>query len=254
MSNPIYIKYRRPNASQAHSDSGRRFLLRRAVIQWLMKREDTPGAIGLDVPTGMVSDRADIAALWSSPVRIEKRNLLMPSRSLVVVCALTRSECYAASVNPDALINEMRYIKKRLVSLEEIIRQEEPLLRDTHSLFEEYADWDYEHSQNMEYQTCRARAKEISEKLYRGTRMERIQRNKIANELYVAIPEGILFPDEVMPEWGIITVSEDYVARMERKAPVKEASPDAQLHLAQKIAASNRDYLTAAMGFRKRKR
>ena len=252
MANPIYIKYKRPNSRQIQSDSGRRFLLRRAVVQWLLKRGEAPDSIGFDVPTGLASDRSDIAALWSSPVRIEKRNILMPHKSLVVVCALDRKECYAASVNPDALVNEMRYIKRRLTAIEEKIREEEPHLRDSHSLFEEYADWDYEHSTNEEYHACRKREKEISEKLYRGTRMERIQRNNIANELYVAIPEGIIFPDEVMPGWGIITVSEKYIARLERKAPEREASQDAQLHLAQKIAAANRDYLTAALGIKKR--
>lgn len=252
MSNPIYIKYKRPNTRQEQSDAGRRFLLRRAVIQWLMKRGNAPDSLGIDVPTGLASDRADVAALWSEPIRIERRNLLVPSKSLLVVCALDRKECYAASVNPDALLNEMRAVQRQLKILEERIRQEEPTLRDPHVLFEEYADWDYEHSRNEEYQSCRRQLREIHEKLFRGTRMERLQKNRAANELYVAFPEGVIFPDEVMPGWGVITVSQDYSIFMERKAPEVDASPDAQVHLAQKIAAANREYLTAALGLKRR--
>lgn len=253
MANPVYLKYRRPNARQAASEAGRRFLLRRAVVQWLFSQGNRPDGFALDVPTSMTSDRGDVAAFWSVPVRIDRRTLLSPLRTCIVICALDRKECYAASINPDALYNELSSLRKELSLLEEQIRRQEPELRDSHSLFEEYAEWDYAHSQNPQYQISRNRMLEISEKLYRGTRMERIQKNVAATELYVAIPEGTVFTDEVMPGWGVLSVSPDGLVTQERPAPLQTPSPEAQLHLVQKIAQGAAEYMLAGLGLRRRK-
>lgn len=250
-----YLKYRRPSARQAQTDAGQRFLLKRTVLQWFVSQHKAPDALATDVPTSMNADRADVAAVWDGTVKTSSgRKLLVPQKSCVVVCALSRRECYAASINPDALVNELTALRKRLTILEENIRRDEPELRDTHTLFEEYADWDYEHSQNQEYHDCKKRTTEIEEKLYRGTRMERIQHNRAANQLYLAIPEGTVFPDEVMPDWGVLTVSPDYKITVERVAPDHETIPEVQLHLAQQIAISATDYLLAGQGIRGRRK
>ncbi len=250
-----YVKYRKPSQRQAQTDTGRRFLLRRTVIQWLIAQHGAPNAIATDVPTGMTADRADVAAIWESTTKTPSgRKLLTPSKSCVVVCALTRRECYAASINPDAIVNELVALRKQLSKLESTIRQEEPELRDSHVLFEEYAEWDYERSQNQEYHDCKKRVNEIETKLFRGTRMERIQHIHAANQLYLAVPEGTIFPDEVMPDWGVLTVSPDHIVTVERIAPNQDAIPEIQAHLAQQIAIAATDYLLAGQGIRARKK
>lgn len=249
---PRYVKFRRPSPRQSETEAVKRLLLRRAVLRWLTGQRNSPDGFAMDVPTALTTDRADVAAFWAGQARFQRRNLAVPTRTCAVVCALTRRECYAASINPDALANELAALRRRMSVLEGVIRSQEPELRDSRALFEEYADWDYGHSQNTEYQKSRERVQEISEHLYRGTRMERIQQNGVANELYLAIPEGTVFTDEVMPGWGVLTLSPDGAITLERPAAEHAALPELQRHLAQQIAAAASGYVLAGLGLHRK--
>lgn len=250
MSKIPYVKYRRPNAHQSCSESGRRFLLRRSALQWFLSRSDRPDAFAVDVPSGMNTDRADIGLVWMDRRRIQRKNILVPGRTCVVVCALSREECYAASINPDALSNERIALTKRMERLEARIRKEEPELRDCHSLFEEYAYWDYGRTRNEEYLSCSARLKEVNETLFRGTKMERLQQSRVANVHYLAIHEGTVFVEEVMKSWGVLTISPDGKVSVARKAPVVDALPHAQEHFSNEVAVCASAYVRAGMGLR----
>ncbi len=244
-----YIKYRRPTERQRQSVSGRRYLLRRGVVSWLSRGKSSHNlAVGLEVPTGLSGDLADVAAFWSGTRTQGGRRLLEVKRSCLVVCALDRAECYAASINPDLLFEELCQCRARKESLEEEIRRTEPQLRDNHTLFEEYADWHYEETQNPEYLKCIHRAKELEDKLYRGTRMDRLRRCEAGDLLYLAVPEGVVRPEEVMPGWGVLSMSAEGKMSVLREALPQDVRPAMRNHLGIQIALRASEFVCAGMG------
>ena len=248
MAKLTYLKYRRPTAKQSQGEAGRRHLLCRSVLEWMSRGVPVPEVVAVDVPTSMSGDKADVVGSWMGQKSQGGRKYLFPRASLAVVCALSRKECYAACVNPEGLASELLFLQSQMASLEESIRQEEPQLRDGHFLFEEYAEWNYEASRNPRYQACRQRRQEIEHLLYHGTRMERIAQAGVANFLYLAIPEGVVFVEEVMPQWGVITVGPEGEARVARKAPEQKLRGKALEHLTLQAAVRNTLYLHAGFG------
>ncbi|MGN0867285.1 MAG: hypothetical protein ACI4SG_06380 [Oligosphaeraceae bacterium] len=248
MAKLTYLKYRRPTAKQSQGEAGRRHLLCRSVLEWMSRRTPAPEVVAVDVPTAMNGDKADVVGIWMGRKAQGSRKYLLPRASMAVVCALSRKECYAACVNPEGLASELLFLRSQMAALEEGIRREEPQLRDGHFLFEEYAEWNYEGSRNPKYQECLRRRREIEHMLYHGTRMERIAQAGVADFLYLAIPEGVIFVEEVMPQWGVVTVSPEGEARVARKAPEQKTRGKALEHLTLQAAVRNTLYLHAGFG------
>ena len=244
-----YLRYRKPSARQAESQRGRRMALRRRILEWLCSLPDPPTAIGYDVPVNGTHNRADIAAFWS---RREKNGTLVPVRSIAIVCALDRRECWAAGVNPDSLLLELHNLKKQINDLETTIRQQEPSLRDSNVLFDEYAEWDYSRSRNGEYHQALRHRHALEGRLYHGTRGERLKESGILDEVYVAIPEGTLLAGEPMGSCGLLVVpiNADEPVRLEVKPKALETTVPRRMQLVQWLAASALPYLRAANGLR----
>ena len=209
-----------------------------------------PTGYACEVSTRFQLDRVDIAAFWSTPHRLNHQLVLVPDRTAVILCVLNREECRAVGANPDELYQELAACRAKLPELEAQIRREEPELRDDHVLFEEYADWDYVHSQNPDYQGARLHCEELEGQLYHGTRLERIARNAVADDLYLAVPQGAMLADEVMPGWGVLSVppnsSEALV--LERSPKPQNCTPENRAHLIQNIAAAATEYVNAGHG------
>jgi len=242
-----YLRYRKPSARQAESQRGRRMALRRRVLEWLCNLPEPPTAIGCDVPVNGVHNRADVAAFWS---RREKNGMIVPVRAIAIVCALDRHECWAAGINPDSLVLELRNLKRRITDLESAIRQQEPSLRDANVLFDEYADWDYSRSHNTEYHLAVKHRHSLEGRLYHGTRGERLKGSGCLDEVYVAIPEGTLLADEAMGSCGLleVPVNEGEPVRLEVKPKALETTVSRRMQMVQFLAASALPYLRAGNG------
>ena len=255
---PANLRYRKPSLRQLTSSTGRRWAMRRQVLAWLLTQHPHPSGFSCEVATALQHDQADVAAFWSAPRNVGSRRQLEPIRTVVVVVALTREECYAVGINPEALQNELRYTRRQLLRLQETIRRTEPNLKDDGVLFEEYAEWHYEKSQNSEYQELRRACKKLEEQLFHGTRMERMSRNVVADECYLAVPEGVLLRDEAPPGWGLLVVppAGDYGygnAILECPATPQACAPMTRLHLVQNIALTAGECVRAVLRLRKKK-
>ena len=254
---PANLRYRRPSLRELTSSTGRRWALRRQVLAWLIARHPHPSGFSCEVATALQHDQVDVAAFWSQPhAAAGGRRQLEPVRTAVVVVALTREECYASGVNPEALQNELRYCRSQLTKLQEKIRQTEPELRDDGVLFEEFAEWHYENSRNAEYQEMQRAVRRLEEQLFHGTRMERMSRNVVADECYLAVPEGVLLRDEAPPGWGLLVIPpagpHDYgSAILECPATPRECPMAMRLHLVQNIARTATDCVRAVLKLRK---
>ena len=236
-----------------HSRAGLRAQMRRMVLTWLAAQSPAPTGCACEVPTrGNRSNLVDVAAFWSATRRRQGRAFQLPVRTALVLCVLSREECWNAGANPEELYRELAECHAALPSLEARIRAEDPELRDDYMLFEEYAVWNYDRARNPEYQRLRLRCQFLEEELFRGTRMERIGRSDCADELYLAAPEGCVTAAQVMPGWGVLSVSNDGKTPITllRPAEPQRCLPEARLQLVQAIAAAASDFVLAGYGTR----
>ena len=208
--------------------------LQRAVLAWLASLAPTAAAVR--VPTRLAKFRADAAAFWSAP---RKKRLLLPERTVVVEARATRASCWPECSGSEEIVPELRRVHKWREELEAEIRKNEPWLLDSDVLFPEIEYWNYSGTKNPEYAKCIARIRNYEQALYRGSRFERIQRANVANELYMAVPEGMILPDELADGWGLLYIGKKFSVTVVRKAPVRECPQENMLHLSQNIAASS---------------
>ena len=215
--------------------------LQRASLAWLASLNPTAAAIR--VPTRLAKFRAGAAAFWSSPGR---HRLLQPDRTVVVEERVSRHECWPECSDTEMILPSYRECQAARKEMEAAIRKEEPHLLDSDVLFPEIEYWNYEKTANPDYKPCLAKLAEFESALYRGSRFERIREGAVANELYLAVPAGLIRPDELAEGWGLLYVSDDLSVEVVCEAARFDCPREHMLHLSQNIAASSlRDVLFA---------
>lgn len=194
-------------AEQAHLPPGK---LRQAALAWLASEQ--ADAVGLDVATNYKRFRAPVGAFWASPERPAARSMLLELKP-------SRDACWPDHVQSQNLLPELRELKRERITLEAEIRQAEPHLRCSESLFEEYAEWHYDKSQNLEYVKLSEQISRVQAAIYRGTRFERLASARMANELYLVIPKGAVQGYELAEGWGLLWVDDNLQISVEVPAP-----------------------------------
>ncbi|MFT5128917.1 MAG: hypothetical protein ACI8W8_002536 [Rhodothermales bacterium] len=196
-------------------DSTRRMgpkALRRAALAWLLEQD--PVALALRVPTSYRRYLADAAAFWDLDADGTQRTVVIETRR-------SREACWPDHVRSEAILPELRRHKRERGVREQSIREDESHLRESATLFEEYADWNYAGSSDAEYHSILADIAKAEKAIYRGTRFELLCRAEMASELYLAVPERTVHPHELAADWGLIWVAEDLSTTLISKAQPK---------------------------------
>ncbi len=228
----------------------RRSVLRLGVLQWLFAAE-APDGVAFDVPARAVGLKADLVASWHMAQRQKKfkMSLLVPQRVMLILCAETRTECWPECAHPEEILGEIARLRLEMQHAEKEIRSREPHLLDNNVLFEEFAVWNYGKSKNLDYQQLRSRMQSLESSLYKGTRLEKIARLGLADELYLAVPESELHPEELIAEWGLLSVGKDLQVKVLRESGRHQALPEARMHLVQNMLCAGRNALLESQGF-----
>lgn len=217
--------------------------LQRAALAWLAS--GFPTAAATRVPTRLAKFRADAAAFWSTP---RKNRLLQPERTVLVEARATRGSCWPECSGSEEIVPQLRLEQERRQAFEAEIRIREPHLLDSDVLFPEIEYWNYSGTKNPEYKICLRRIRDYERALYRGSRFERIHRADVANELYLAVPEGLIHPNELAEGWGLLYVCRNLSVKVIKKALPQECPQENMLHLSQNIAASSLNDVLFAHG------
>ena len=227
--------------------------LRLAVLRWLFAAPDSaPTAVSFDVKVRLLGVQADLLASWH-PAQYQtnvKRKLQVPKRIIFVICAADRASCWPACARRDEILKQCSALRLQMQEMEKDIRSKEPHLLDNNMLFEEYAEWNYGKSVNSDYQELRAQLSQLETALYKGTPLEKIVRLKLADELYLAVPEGVLRPEELRQPWGLLTVSRDLQLRVRREGLPQSMQTEMRRHMIQNMLISQRDRLLEHMGLK----
>jgi hypothetical protein len=231
--------------------SRQRFELRRASLKWLLET-GRPTAAALDVVTRISKFRADIAAFWSQPVRnvLDEgpNQILRPVRTAIVQCCLTRAECWPDCVRSQELLPKLCQLKEQAQEAEAEIRRNEPELRDGAALFEEYAVWRYEDTANPEYHRLRRAIAKTEHAIYRGSQFERIRQAALADQLYLAVPEGLILPRELADGWGLLWIRNDMQVTVAQSPETRNCLDANRMHLVQNMAAASADTMRCLIG------
>ncbi|QSH40350.1 hypothetical protein P0136_00115 [Lentisphaerota bacterium ZTH] len=206
--------------------------LRQAVLKWLVGL--SPAGIGVKVPTRIKKYQVEAAAFWSCQDKLKKR----AEKTLLVEVMHDRDHCWPDCSDLDTLLHNIRSLKEEKLRLEEVIRKEEPELKDRDTLFDEYQRWNYTASKNRQYQRCIKQIDRAHHSLYKGSRLELIRQAHVADYIYVAVPEGTIHPHELVDGWGLLYVKPDGEIIEEKKAQRQTCSAENRMHLIQNIAAS----------------
>lgn len=229
--------------NQTKSDKVSPKQLQRAVLGWLVPQK--PTGVGVNVPTRFSRFQADIAAFWSKP----RRKHLVPGKTMIVEIRRNRQQCWPHCANHNELLPELKKLKSIKNSLEADIRRNEPELKDTDNLFDEFETWRYEESKNQEYHKCRRDIEIVEQALYQGSRFERIRQSHLADLLYLAVPENSVHPHEIADGWGLLFIS-GFNVKVVKEAENWNCPEENKFHFIQQIAASDKKHLLFAHGIR----
>lgn len=232
------------NKTTESKDAIKAFELKRAVMGWLIPQ--APSGFALGVPTRISKFKADIAAFWSVP----KKKLMKPEKTVIIEVRHDRENCWPECSRKEELLPKLREIKELKKSLEEKIRRDEPHLKDTDNLFDEYESWDFTKTKNRDYHKCCRQIDDTEHALYNGSRFEQIRRANTADYLYLAVPSGTVHQHELADGWGLLYIEKDMSVKLV-KGPDKWTCPeDNKLHLIQNIAISSSKCVLFANGIR----
>jgi hypothetical protein len=230
--------------------NGRR-AIQRAVLRWL-EETTAPTGMAADVITRVSRLKADVAAFWSQPERNPHNEgphrIMRPVRTTLVQCHLEREECWPDCTRSNEILPKLKAMKAEMAQVQETIHQTEPHLRDGNSLFVEYAEWRYEESTNPDYHRLRRAIEKLEHGLYHGTKFERIRQAQVADCLYLAVPSGLVEPDEMADGWGLLWVEQDLTVRERVPAEARDCMAENRMHLIQNLAAACRDHTLMAHG------
>ncbi len=224
-----------------------RQLLSRAVVRWLYEN-DAPTGFGLGANTRISRFKADVAAFWSESMRNPHEEgptqILRPQRTMIVECFVDRDQCWPDCTRAAELVPQLEASKREKTRLEQLIKKREPELRDGNVLFEEYAEWRYEDSENRDYHKVQREIIKLERALLRGTAFEQICSAEVADQLLLAVPAGTVDAREMADGWGLLWVHDDLSVTLEKQPEMRDCIPANRLHLVQNIAAAaSRDAL-----------
>ena len=236
--------------------AGKRQSVRRALLRWLY-RNHVPTGCATNVPTRITRFRADVAAFWSraerNPHSEGPGQLLIPEYTALFQCHLDREECWPDCVRSDGdIAGELRQLKQQLEQVEREIRDTEPELRETCSLFDEYAEWRYEDSEDGRYHRLKRQIEKAEHALYSGTKFERIRQAALATHLYLVVPAGVVVPAELADGWGLLWVNDDLSITVKSTPAPRECLRDHRLHLVQNVAGAAAADVLFVNGVRRR--
>lgn len=245
-------------ASSVSKNNQERLRLRQAVASWLAARRPKPSGLGFDVETIGGRLKVDVAACWlqnpkHNDTSADNGGEALKLRHAIVLCCPTRESCWPECSSAEAIVAEVSRLSAEAEAEECKIREQEPELRADDVLFEELALWEYERSVNPRYQELRQRLAELEGMLYKGTRLERLTLRPMAEKMYIATPAGLLQPNELRRDWGLLWVDSDKGAELVRDGKPHNCQPTDQMKLLNNILASTMDMMLALPVPRRRK-
>ncbi len=205
--------------------------IRRAVLGFLAAMR--PDGIGLDFPLGVGRLRADAGSYFMASIRKK----MTVTRTILVLSGVNRDIFRVDIAKEEALRNELSREQSLRIELEQRLRVEEPELKKP-CLFSEIEEWDFSATRNHAYKDCLRNIERLELALKYGNKFERLMLENTADEYYLAVPVGLVQPEEIPEKWGFAIVQPDFSVTVVRPAQVCGSTPEKRMDFALRAASA----------------
>lgn len=213
-------------------------VMRQAALGFLATKH--PAGLATLVPTRSRKYKVAAAAFWT---RENSRGKSVEKTTVIEICN-ARERCFAEYADQQPLLDAIAELRIRREKLQAEIRITEPHLADADDLFSEFRTWRYHESKNPSYQKLCRKIEKLQRILHNGSRLEKIRRANAADNLYLAVPDGLVAPDEIIFGWGLLYIKDNGEVKEICRPSLQYCEPDKRNMLALNIgAASARDVL-----------
>ncbi len=221
-----------PVVSSPESDRLRPQDLQQLALGFLCSLE--PDAVAAQVPARFRKYQVAAAGFWRGGGR--GREVV---RTAVVVVHDSLEHCFAECADREARLGAIRELRADKERLEAEIRIREPELGASDDLFAEYRSWNYAQSRDPEYRELCRQLEKLQHSLCQGSRLEHIRRTGVADLCYLAVPAGLVAPDEIAAGWGLVYLAPGRTFELIREAePQMTVTAGGRSVLAQNIAVA----------------
>lgn len=130
-------------------------------------------------------------------------------RTIVVECKASRADFLRDDLQVDALLLERERLleRKRAIETQLIPVHEPQLCRTNEALFAESAEWEFERSRLLPYRRVLRDLARVEGRLHGQTKFNLIARWRLADQLWLLAPSGVVRAREVPPGWGLAECS-----------------------------------------------
>lgn len=179
--------------------------LKQLAAAWLLSKGCR--AVGTEVPCPIARFRVDAAGYAELAPTLALAH--GQGRTIIVECKASRADFLRDDLQVDPLLRERERLlaRKREIETDLIPVHEPQLCRASEALFSESAEWEFERSRLLPYRRVLRDLARIEERLHGQTKFNLIARWRLANELWLLAPSGVVRSREVPPGWGLAECS-----------------------------------------------
>ena len=217
-------------------------LLKRAALAFLGSLN--PTGLAMDVPTRCRKYVVDGAAFWAEP---DRKGIMQAVRTAIVETRMEKALCNTCG-NPGEIMALLTEARKEKEALEASIREKEPSLMDSDSLFSEHAVWNYKKSRNPAYKELLKKIVLLEHTLFHGSKFDKLRKGKVASEFYLLVPEGEVLPDSIAESWGLVVLRKDLTFHLVKEAAIQDCPESHCRHLAFNIGKCSLNSVLFAQG------
>ncbi len=225
--------------------------LKRLALEYLRRRGGQ--ALATEVRCPIARYRVDVAGYLDTDPEAGngaggRRPRRCEPRTVMIECKQTRADFLRDRRDADRLLDLRQELERMRRAIEERrIKVHEPHLRQSGSaLFPELEDWDFGASRLRAYHRLLRRIRRLETQLYGETKFFTIARYRLADELYLAAPRGMIKRRELPRGWGLLECPRRRLGRAgpgvvlsaSVDAPPQRSRADFRLRLLRNIAVA----------------
>ncbi len=188
--------------------------LKRMALAFLRQRGCLAAAQEVRCPIGrFIIDVAGYQDRQPKPPGQPRPFERVPPRTIVIEC----KQCRADFLRDDRQVEKLLCKRDDLLALRRSIEEHqvkafEPQLRlNGSSLFQELEEWDFSASRLPSYRSVMTKLRRVEKSLHGQTKFCLIAQYRLADEMYIAAPRGMVKPRELPIGWGLLEVSADWL-------------------------------------------
>jgi hypothetical protein len=217
--------------TQAHRD------LKRLALLWAQTNGFRIAAAEVSLPNHRV--RMDVAAYQPQRVREVRRGRVVSKPKVgataIFECKASKTDFVRDARSRKATRERLEWLNAKRVQVEDELKIHYPSIRNGDSLFQEYETLDFQRPGYERYEKIIAEIRQLSARLHRNTKFDRLTQFGAANLFYVVAEPGVIAPGSLPCGWGWLEREGDALV-LKTKPHWHEVAEEDRLAFLQRVA------------------